>query len=124
MRAGDVVARFWRSPPQRGNLVHQADHGIIGRISRRVRYEQHSRLLLICVGETVYGLAWEINRRLPEREGKWPNFETLMVSKDVFEFEDDAKRDAVRTLESFGCCEDSPFRKAFRTVVEWMVDEA
>ena len=37
---------------------------------------------------------------------------------------DDAKRDAVRTLESFGCCEDSPFRKAFRTVVEWMVDEA
>ena len=60
-------------------------------------------LLLICVGETVYGMAWEINRRLPEREGKWPNFETLMVSKDVFEFEDDAKRDAVRTLESFGC---------------------
>ena len=57
------------------------------------------------IGETVYGLAWEINRRLPEREGKWPNFETLMVSKDVFEFEDDAKRDAVRTLESFGCCE-------------------
>ena len=75
-------------------------------------------------GETVYGLAWEINRRLPDREGEWPNFETLMVSKDVFEFEDDAKRDAVRTLESFGCCEDSPFRKAFRTIVEWMVDEA
>ena len=92
-------------------------------------------------GEPVYGLAWEINRRLPEREGEWPNFETfnrrlperegewpnfetLMVSKDVFEFEDDAKRDAVRTLKSFGCCEDSPFRKAFRTVVEWMVDEA
>ena len=49
-------------------------------------------------GETVYGLAWEINRRLPEREGEWPNFETLMVSKDVFEFEDDAKRDAVRTI--------------------------
>ena len=38
-------------------------------------------------GEPVYGLAWEINRRLPEREGEWPNFETLMVSKDVFEFE-------------------------------------
>ena len=38
MRAGDVVARFWRSPPQRGNLVHQADHGIIGRISRREVY--------------------------------------------------------------------------------------
>ena len=102
-------------------VVHQADHGIIGRISRRVRYEQHSRLLLICVGETVYGLAWEINRRLPEREGKWPNFETLMVSKDVFEFEDDAKRDAAGAA---GAWEFKPGPGCRAQVMGWRVAPA
>ena len=74
-------------------------------------------------GGEVVGMAWSVIRRLPDPEGQ-PRYETLVVSKDVFEHEDDAKRDAVRVLKTFGCCDDSPFRKALRTIVEWMTDEA
>ena len=79
---------------------------------------------LLVTGAIEHGIAWEINRYIGEQEGSWQTHETLLVSKDVFDDEDDAKRDAVRTLESLGCCEESPLRLAFRTIVDWMTDEA
>ena len=50
--------------------------------------------------------------------------EVLFVSPDVFDSEDDAKRAAVQTLESLQCCDTSPLRIAFRTAIDWMVNES
>ena len=73
--------------------------------------------------EPKFGTAWEICRFTSRNEGNWPDIETLFVSPDVFDEEDDAKRDAVRTLDSLLCCEDSPLRIAFRTAIDWMTGE-
>ena len=73
--------------------------------------------------EPKVGTAWEVTRFIGQREGEWLRSESLLVSPDVFDDEDDAKRDAVRTLESMFCCDDSPLRIAFRTAIDWMVDE-
>ena len=74
--------------------------------------------------EPKIGTAWEVTRFLGKREGRWQDSEVLFVSPDVFDSEDDAKRDAVQTLGSLQCCETSPLRIAFRTAIDWMVDES
>ena len=71
-----------------------------------------------------YGLAWEILRFIGRQEGSWKDSEVILTSPDVFDCEDDAKRDAVRTLKSLPCCDASPLRIAFRTTIGWMVDES
>ena len=73
--------------------------------------------------EPKVGIAWEITRFIGQQEGEWPKSETLFVSSDVFDDEDGAKHDAVRTLKSLLCCDESPLRIAFRTAIDWMVDE-
>ena len=73
--------------------------------------------------EPKFGTAWEISRIIGHQEGKWPEYETLFVSPDVFEYEEDAKRNAVQTLKPLQCCADSPLRIAFRTAIAWITDE-
>ena len=73
--------------------------------------------------EPKIGIAWEITRFIGQQEGKWQDSETLFVSPDVFDNEEDAKRNAVQTLDSLFCCGDSPLRIAFRTAIDWIVDE-
>ena len=84
---------------------------------------QTSCRLVAAVQEPKFGIAWAISRYIGQQDAKGPESETLFVSPDVFEDVDDAKRDAVRTLESLLCCKDSPLRIAFRTAIDWMVDE-
>ena len=69
------------------------------------------------------GTAWEVYRFIGQRDGKWPDYETLFTSPDVFEDEEDAKRDAVQKLKPLICCHESPFRMASRTAIDWIVDE-
>ena len=73
--------------------------------------------------EPMVGIAWEVIRLIGQREGEWQDSETLFASPDVFDDEDDAKRNAVETLGSLLCCEDSPLRTAFRTAIDWIVEE-
>ena len=73
--------------------------------------------------EPKFGIAWEITRFIGQQGDKWQDSETLFVSPDVFENEEDAKRDAVQTLKPLLCCADSPLRIAFRTAIDWIVDE-
>ena len=74
--------------------------------------------------EPKIGTAWEVIRFIGKQDGRWQDSEVLFVSPDVFDSEDDAKRDAVQTLESLLCCETSPMRIAFQTTIDWMVDES
>ena len=74
--------------------------------------------------EPKIGTSWEVRQSVGEQEGSWQQSKILFVSPDVFDSEDDAKRDAVQTLESLQCCETSPLRIAFRTAIDWMVDES
>ena len=74
--------------------------------------------------EPKIGTAWEVTRFIGKQEGRWQDSEVLFVSPDVFDSEDDAKRDAIQTLESLQCCDTSPMRIAFRTAIDWMVEES
>ena len=74
--------------------------------------------------EPEVGISWEVTRFTGQKEGTWQNSEVLFVSPKVFVSEDEAKRDAVQPLESLLCCDNSPLRVAFRTAIDWMVDES
>ena len=73
--------------------------------------------------EPRVGTAWEVTRFEDQEEGKWPDYETLLVSLDVFDSEEDAKRNVVQTLHSLRCYADSPIRIALQTAIAWIVDE-
>ena len=74
-------------------------------------------------GQPKFGTCWELSRFKGRQEGKWTDFEILFASPEVFEDQEDAKRDAVQKLEPLICCADSPLRIAFRTAIDWIVDE-
>ena len=74
-------------------------------------------------GQSKFGTCWELSRFKGRQEGKWTDFEILFASPEVFEDQEDAKRDAVQKLEPLICCADSPLRIAFRTAIDWIVDE-
>ena len=69
-------------------------------------------------GEAKFGTAWELTRF--NGQGAW---ETLFTSPDVFEDEEDAKRNAVQKLEPLICCDKSPLRMAFRDAIDRITDE-
>ena len=70
-----------------------------------------------------FGTTWAVDRFIGQRDGNWQDYETLFTSPDVFEDEEDAKRDAVQKLKPLICCKESPLRIAFRTAIDWIVDE-
>ena len=70
-------------------------------------------------GRPKFGISWVVMRRIGDRA-----MDILLASPDVFDDEDDAKRDAVQKLEPLVCCRDSPLSMAFRTTIDWMVDES
>ena len=74
-------------------------------------------------GQPKFGTCWELTHFTRQQEGKWTDSETLFASAAVFEDQEDAKRDAVQKLEPLICCADSPLRIAFRTAIDWIVDE-
>ena len=74
--------------------------------------------------EPKIGTSWEVIRFIGKQERHWQDSEVLFVSPEVFDSEDDAKRDAVQTLEFLLGCETSPIRIAFQTAIDWMVDES
>lgn len=74
--------------------------------------------------EPEVGIAWEVTRFIGQQEGASRDTDVLFISPSVFDDKDDAKRDAVRTLESLLCCDDSPLGIAFQTAIDWMVDES
>ena len=47
----------------------------------------------------------------------------LFASSTVFDHEDDAKLDAVRTLNLLTCCSDSPLASALKQALKWVIDE-
>ncbi len=73
--------------------------------------------------ETKFGTAWEVHRCMDRSDGKWGNYEILFISPEVFENEDDAKRDAVQKLKALTCCDESPLRTALHTAIDLIVDE-
>ena len=65
------------------------------------------------------GTSWTLDHNFPDGR-----HEVLFTSYEVFDDEDDAKRDAVKKLKPLICCHESPLNRAVKTLVDWMTDEA
>ena len=96
--------------------AHQTPEYRVGlRTSCRLVQGQH---------EPKIGTAWEVIRFIGKQEGRWQDSEVLFVSPDVFDSEDDAKRDAFKPWNPYCVAKHRPCESHSRTAIDWMVDES